>query len=197
MIAKVTNRRTQGRTLQVRRRRMKTLSPTPRPAEPGHIPPLNPAVDGADVGAHDPASCDPAGRDAGGRFTAGNACGKGNPHNRRVAKLKTALLSAVTEDDMRRLGSKLLAQALAGDTAAAKLLLAYTLGKPARGADPDRVDLDELKLVEEYPDGGAIDRALRGKIDPADAAAFVRAALKVIGPAVFGRLARELRGHNG
>jgi hypothetical protein len=61
------------------------------------------------------------------------------------------LALAVTGDDMRRLGSKLPAQALAGDTAAAKLVLASTVGKPARGADPDRVDLDELKQVEEYP----------------------------------------------
>jgi hypothetical protein len=137
------------------------------------------------------------GRDSSGRFTRGNKGGPGNPFGRKVAALRTALLSAVSEDDMLRLGEKLLRQALAGDTAAAKLLLTYTLGKPGKGADPDRVDVDELQLIEEYPDAGAIDRAVSGKINARDAAAFVRAALKIVSPAFFARLARELRGRRG
>jgi hypothetical protein len=127
----------------------------------------------------------------------GNKGGPGNPFGRRVAALRTALLSAVSPEDMFRLGNKLLALALEGDTAAAKLLLAYTLGKPSRGTDPDRLDLEELNLLEQYPDAAVIGRAVRGKIDPADAAAFIRAALKIVGPAFFARLATELRGKPG
>jgi hypothetical protein len=160
-----------------RRRHARLKAPsTPRPPAPA---PVTPAADGRDA--------------ATGRFTAGNSAGKGNPHNRQVGRLKSALLSAVSEEDMRRLGAQLLAQALAGDAAAAKLLLAYTLGKPARATDPDRVDLDELRLYEEYPDTGVIDRALKCKLDAADAANFVRAALMVFSPAFFKRLAEMLR----
>jgi hypothetical protein len=158
-----------------RRPRLKP-PPPPRPAAPA---PVNAAADGRDA--------------ATGRFTAGNTAGKGNPHNRQVGRLKSALLSAVSEEDMHRLGAQLLAQALAGDTAAAKLLLAYTLGKPARATDPDRVDLDELRLYEEFPDTGVIDRALKCKLDAADAARFVRAVLMVFSPAYFKRLAEMLR----
>jgi hypothetical protein len=151
--------------------------PLPRPSAPP-APPTAPAE----------------GRDSGGRFVRGNKGGPGNPFGRKVAALRTALLSAVSPEDMLRLGKNLVEQALAGDTAAAKLLLAYTLGRPARGSDPDRVDLDELELVGQYPDAGVVGQVMRAKIDPADAAVFIRAALKVISPAFFARLATELRG---
>ena len=167
-------------------------------------PPTTPFRDGRQTAAPRPAAAPapppvapPEGRDSGGRFTKGNKGGPGNPFGRKVAALRTALLSAVSEEEMLRLGEKLLRQALAGDTVAAKILLAYTLGRPTRGVEPDRVDLDELRLVEDYPDAGAIDRAVSGKIDAADAATFIRAALKIVRPAFFERLAKELRGKVG
>jgi hypothetical protein len=139
-----------------------------------------------------PAAAD--GRDSRGRFTQGNRGGPGNPFARKVAKLRSALLSAVSEDDVQAIGRRLARQAKKGDVAAAKVLLAYLIGKPAETTDPDRVDVDELQLYEEYPDGAAIGRALNGKIDAGDAAEFIRVALKIISPAVFGRTAKELRG---
>ena len=44
-------------------------------------------------------------------------------------------------------------QALAGDVAAGKVLLSYVVGKPAPAADPDWLDLDEMRLTTERPFG--------------------------------------------
>jgi hypothetical protein len=63
-----------------------------------------------------------------------------------VGALRSALLEAITPERMRSLAGRLYDRAMGGDTAAAKLLLAYTLGRPAQGADPDRLDQDEWLL---------------------------------------------------
>ena len=89
------------------------------------------------------------GRTANGRFAKGNRCGTGNPFARQVAGLRKALLNAVTEEDMQRLARKLLEQALEGNTAAAKLLLTYVLGKPTEMPDPDRLNLDDYRILIE------------------------------------------------
>jgi hypothetical protein len=91
------------------------------------------------------------GRDAHGRFARGNRGGPGNPHARRVAELRSALLEALTPERMRALAESLYASALGGDVAAAKLLLAYTLGRPAPAVDPDRLDSEEWRSTREGP----------------------------------------------
>jgi hypothetical protein len=96
------------------------------------------------------------GRDAGGRFARGNKGGPGNPFARRVAELRSALLEAVTPERVRCLAEGLYQRALGGDTAAAKLLLAYTLGRPAQAVDPDRLDLDEWRLRQDCPQLGDV-----------------------------------------
>jgi hypothetical protein len=93
------------------------------------------------------------GRDQAGRFAAGNAYAKGNPFTRAVAARRQALLDAVGPEDVAQVAKKLLALALAGDVAAAKVLLAYVVGKPAQAVHPDRLDLDEVKLLLESPLG--------------------------------------------
>ena len=70
------------------------------------------------------------GRDAHGRFRKGNAGGPGNPLGGKVAKLRSALVEAVTQKDMKAIVAALVKQAKAGDTAAAKLVLSYTIGQP-------------------------------------------------------------------
>jgi hypothetical protein len=65
-----------------------------------------------------------------GRFVAGNAGGPGNPHVHRVAKLRAAMLSAITEKDMRTITKTLVAMANAGDLKAIELLLNRVCGKP-------------------------------------------------------------------
>jgi hypothetical protein len=61
------------------------------------------------------------------------------------------LLDAVTEADLHEVARKLVEQAKGGDAAAAKLLLAYVVGKPGRAIDPDALDRDEWRLCQEWP----------------------------------------------
>ena len=101
-----------------------------------------------------PAPATPASdaRGAGGRFARGNAGGPGNPFARQVAARRKALLDAISPEDVAQMAHKLRDQALAGDTAAAKVLLGYVIGKTTAAADPDRLDLDEVRLLLESPD---------------------------------------------
>ncbi len=71
-----------------------------------------------------------SGRDERGRFADGNRAGRGNPHSRRVAELRSALLAAVTPRDVKQVVSVLLEKAKGGDTVAAAQLLDRTIGKP-------------------------------------------------------------------
>ncbi len=80
-------------------------------------------------------------RDASGRFAIGNAGGPGNPHARRIAKLRSALLAAIKPDDLRDVVASLLVATKAGDVAAARLLLEYSLGRP-RAIDDDMTPPD-------------------------------------------------------
>jgi hypothetical protein len=91
------------------------------------------------------------GRNKAGQFQKGCRPGPGNPFAKRVAALRNALLEGVGEDDLVRVGQKLLAQALEGDVAAAKLLLSYTVGRPTEAVDPDRLALDALRLILSWP----------------------------------------------
>jgi len=80
----------------------------------------HPSANGFD-GDRDPAT---------GRFRRGNSASRGNPLGGQVSKLRAALIEAVSEGDMREVAAGLIKAAKAGDVAAAKVLLTYTLGKP-------------------------------------------------------------------
>ncbi len=95
------------------------------------------------------ASASQSGRDERGRFAKGNRGGPGNPFGRRVAQLRKAMLDVVEEEDLQAIVRKLIQLAREGDVAAARLVLAYTLGKPAETVDPDRVDIDDWQLQQE------------------------------------------------
>jgi hypothetical protein len=106
------------------------------------------------------------GHDQRGRFTKGNPGGPGNPFARRVAALRSALVASIGPDDIAAVARGLLARAKDGNVPAAKLLLAYSLGKPTPAPDPDRLDHDEWQrfretagLMEEVP-------PLMGRPDP-------------------------------
>ncbi len=66
----------------------------------------------------DPSPNGPNGRDGRGRFAQGNAGGPGNPYAGKVAKLRSALLAAVTEDDVREIVERLVRLAKEGDLSA-------------------------------------------------------------------------------
>src|SRR5437588_12016801 len=50
-------------------------------------------------------------RDATGRFAPGNPGGPGNPYARQVARLRSAMLAAITEDDIQEIVRVLLMKA--------------------------------------------------------------------------------------
>jgi len=107
------------------------------------------------------------GRDAAGRFAAGNKAAKGNPFARRVARLRSVLLDAVSDEDLRQIAQGLVRRARNGDAAAAKVLLAYVLGKPAPVVDPDSLDQDEWRRLVEQPDIVEVAMAKTAKVEPA------------------------------
>ena len=88
------------------------------------------------------------GRDEHGRFTQGNPGGPGNPYAVQVGKLRTALLNAVTEDDIREIIGALVEKAKEGNIAAARVLFDRTLGKPL---EPDI--LERIEALEERING--------------------------------------------
>jgi hypothetical protein len=90
-----------------------------------------PSADGLNGTAEPPADDGLNGRDpATGKFVKGNKCGRGNPHFRRLARNRTLFLEAIGDDDLKALARQLHAEALAGDREAARLVLAYVIGRP-------------------------------------------------------------------
>ncbi|MFO1045998.1 MAG: hypothetical protein U0941_29810 [Planctomycetaceae bacterium] len=79
--------------------------------------------------SQDPSASEVSGRDSSGRFTKGNRAGRGNPHAKRVQKLRTALIASVTASDIKAVCSALIQKAKSGDVPSAKLLLDRCLGK--------------------------------------------------------------------
>jgi hypothetical protein len=90
-----------------------------------------------------------SGRDGKGRFTKGNAGGPGNPFARRSAAARKACCEAVSHQDLVEIARALKDRARAGDVAAAKLALAYVVGKPTDVVEPDTLDLQEFQQYEE------------------------------------------------
>jgi hypothetical protein len=90
----------------------------------------------------------PEGRESNGRFAKGNAGGPGNPYARQVAALRLRALDRVSGDDIDEIIGKMVELAKAGDVAAARLVLHYTLGKPVASAHPDRIDSDEVEAFQ-------------------------------------------------
>lgn len=87
-----------------------------------------------------------------GRFLHGNRHGRGNPNNRKQHQLRAALLDAASDEDVRRVGAKLVELSLAGDVAAARTWLEHVCGRaPASvevsGLDGAALGLDVARLV--------------------------------------------------
>jgi hypothetical protein len=133
------------------------------------------------------------GRDACGRFLPGNPGGPGNPFARRVAAFRQAVLSALSEEDLRALARCLLAQALAGDVAAAQLLLVYAVGRPVEAVDPDTLDHKELQLYQSAPAGVEDLTEVMNRLPAALALALVRSVLPVVGAEKLRGLAEGLK----
>ena len=80
------------------------------------------------------------GHDEQGRFTRGNSCARGNPFAKKVARLRSALLQAITPADVRAIIKKVIKRARGGDLAAAKEVFDRAVGRP--------VELDFLEKIE-------------------------------------------------
>jgi hypothetical protein len=161
-------------------------------------PDAGPVPDGDRLGqvpAPGPTANGPDGRDGRGRFAKGNAGGPGNPFARQVAALRRALLAAVTEEDMEVVARRLVAQAVEGDIAAARLLLSYTLGKPGAAVDPDTLDQQEWQLYRQRPVNGQDLVAILSNLPVDLALTILRAALPEVSRGMAG-LAAQVIGRN-
>lgn len=96
------------------------------------------------------------GRDGRGRFTPGNPGGPGNPHAKRVAELRSAVLEAVTADDLRAVIGKLLERAKAGELGAVEILFDRVFGKAAIAvgltAEVNEVGREDAPTIQEILD---------------------------------------------
>jgi hypothetical protein len=128
----VTTHRTKSRTRSTPSRNGRHLNDHTATAAPAVTPPQ---------GEHGPD----------GRWQPGNRAGCCNPFHRQTAERRRALLAAVTDQDVADVARQLLRQALAGDTAASKVLLTFVIGKSAAAADPDGVDGDEVRRRLQQP----------------------------------------------
>jgi hypothetical protein len=109
-----------------------------------------------------------------GQFAKGNPGGPGNPTFRKLAAARRVLLEAVTDDDLRELAQSLLHRAIKErDNEAAKLLLAYRVGKPSEVVNPDRADLDELERLLSDPNESELLQAGSLAIPAAQAVAAI------------------------
>jgi hypothetical protein len=126
------------------------VSTKARPSQNGHAhksakPPPAPPADGDNGAAArglDPVT---------GHFLPGNKLGKGNPHYRKLAAARSAFLEVVGPAQVKQLAADLLRRALDGDLDAARLVLAYGVGRPGPAADPDAQDADELRRLLARP----------------------------------------------
>ena len=100
------------------------------------------------MGTETPSTTGAIGRDSSGRFAPGNSLARGNPYARRVAKLRSAMLDAVSEEDMRDVIGAMLSKAKEGDTAAARILLDRCLG-PSEASDV----LERVEQLEQLVKG--------------------------------------------
>jgi len=87
-------------------------------------------------------------RDRNGRFTKGCRGGPGNPLGKRIAQLRTAIIEAVSEEDIRRIVQSLVRKAIEGDTHAAAILFERTVGRPVELDVIERIESLEAQLSE-------------------------------------------------
>jgi hypothetical protein len=92
----------------------------------------------------------PAMRDERGRVMPGSRLGVGNLGQHHRGELRRALITAKTPEDIRRVGAKLVEEALAGNVYAAKVWLDHVLGRPLAAVEisgPNGGPLDMVKIV--------------------------------------------------
>ncbi len=133
-----------------------------------------------------------SGRAPNGRFAKGNPGGPGNPFARQVAAFRQEFMAAVTGEDIAVIVRALIDKAKAGDVAAARLVIQYTLGKPAETVDPDR--LDEMEWEQwQREQAGADSDAVWTAMHASTANAIARTIIPVMQKEHFAELASQLQ----
>jgi hypothetical protein len=126
-----------------------------------------------------------AGRGPNGRFAKGNAGGPGNPFARKVAAFRQEFMAAVSKEDLAVIVRSLIDKAKQGDVAAARIVLQYTLGKPAATVDPDRLDeMEWQQWQREAVPAEEIDPVFKGFAAPT-VSALARTAVPVVQEKLF------------
>lgn len=132
-------------------------------------------------------------RDTRGRFARGNKGGPGNPWARKIAALRQAMLNIVKPEDLQAIIARLVLEAQQGDLAAARLVLHYTVGKPAESVDPDTLDLHEWSLFQQLPVSNEALQSLLGPLQVPLACLQVRTVLPLVQDSVAQQLAQHLQ----
>ena len=94
------------------------------------------------------------GRTPRGQFAKGNPGGPGNPHAKRVAWLREALLEAVSEDDLRAIARTLVKKAKGGDLPAIRELLNRVIGKAPDDAEASPPEVIVVRTGVPEPENG-------------------------------------------
>ena len=102
------------------------MNPTTRPPRPDADSPRDTGDPAYNAGMPTPST---NGRTPRGQFATGNPGGPGNPYARRTAALRSALLDAVTEADIRAIAKALVKRARDGEVPAVRELLDRLLGR--------------------------------------------------------------------
>ena len=95
-----------------------------------------------------PSTPDVHGRQPGGRFAPGNKFSKGNPYAQQVARLRSALMEAVTPEKLASVVQALIREAEGGNIPAIKELLDRVLGRPVEADLFERIGELENLLME-------------------------------------------------
>lgn len=103
------------------------------------------------------------GRGRNGRLLPGKRGGPGNPHARRVNKLRSAMLKAVTPRRLVAVVKAIPEKAEAGDVAVTALVLAYAVGKPRDDDDRPVLLLQADQLIHQVQQVDA--DAMRALVD--------------------------------
>jgi hypothetical protein len=86
-------------------------------------------------------------RDARGRFAPGNGGGPGNPHAKATARLRAALMRAITPGDVEAAIAQLVVKAREGDLAAIKELLDRGIGRAQQAREPIALDVGQVESI--------------------------------------------------
>ena len=98
----------------------------------------------------EPSPTETNGRSHDGRFGRANRFAVGNPHAVAVGRLRSALLAAISEDDVRVVVAKLVSMAKEGDIKAAKLILDRCVGKFVDAMPSPKSSASEIPTHDDF-----------------------------------------------